>query len=236
VFRKINFKSILIGIIIGIVLSSSVFAGEEIMQYIFTQSNCKLIVDGQEYNNPDIPITLFMKDNSNFAPLAVVRDLCNKLDVPFVYDNVTKEIRITTTSVTTTDNLGKEETSLMSETNITTDKVTYRKDENGLMIVTQNGVDYVGIDNIETYILSKHNDSYNTYFFKYDETTNTSYIENSYKEKITIETPSNVDIKRENIVLLKDIPCFKIKTDGIKIKYDYYLNSILPLFDEESSN
>jgi hypothetical protein len=153
-FKKINFKSILIGIIIGIVLSSSVFAGEEIMQYIFTQSNCKLIVDGQEYNNPDIPITLFMKDNSNFAPLAVVRDLCNKLDVPFVYDNVTKEIRITTTSVTTTgtnntDNtniIGKEENVLSEVVGSTENYSTY--EENGLIIVESNNEKYVEVFSI----------------------------------------------------------------------------------------
>jgi len=93
---KINFKSILIGIIIGIVIMSSVFAAGEIVQYIFTPSTHKLIVDNKEYSNPDIPINMFMFENRNYIPIAVLRDLCLKLGIPFEFDNTTKEIRIDT--------------------------------------------------------------------------------------------------------------------------------------------
>jgi hypothetical protein len=97
--KKLNFKSIFIGIIIGIMLTSSVFAVEEITQYIFSQSPHKLIVDGKEYSNPDIPINLFVYENRNYAPIAVIRDLALQLGVNFSFDANTKEIRINTSKI-----------------------------------------------------------------------------------------------------------------------------------------
>lgn len=70
-------------------------AAKEI-EYIFTASDCTLIVDGQEYSNPDIEIPLYNKDGFNYAPLAVIRDLCMRLGIGFEFDSATKEIKIDT--------------------------------------------------------------------------------------------------------------------------------------------
>jgi hypothetical protein len=147
-FKKIFNKQTVIAFMLGALLFSGIPVMANVTEYIFTQSNCKLIVDGQEYNNPDIPIVLFMKDSSNFAPLAVLRDLCNKLGVPFVYDNATKEIRITTTGVsdatkTTTNIIGKEEGVLSEVVGTTDNYITYEEDE--LIIVESNGEKYVEV-------------------------------------------------------------------------------------------
>jgi len=97
VFKPI-LKKFLSGLIIGIMLMSVAFAGEEAIQYIFTPSTHKLIVDGQEYANPDIPVYMFIYEDRNYIPLAVFRDLCIKLDVPFEFNPETKEVRITTSA------------------------------------------------------------------------------------------------------------------------------------------
>jgi hypothetical protein len=163
-FKKIFNKQTVIAFMLGALLFSGIPVMANVTEYIFTQSNCKLLIDGQEYNNPDIPIVLFMKDSSNFAPLAVLRDLCNKLGIPFEYDNDTKEIRITTTGVTNTgtnntDNtniIGKEE-NVLSES-ITTIETTTEEtliindteyEENGLTIREIGEDKYVEYDDIK---------------------------------------------------------------------------------------
>jgi hypothetical protein len=97
--KKLNFKSIFVGLIIGIIITSSVFAGEEIVQYIFTPSPHKLLLNEQEYNNPDIKINLFMYENRNYLPIAVFRDLCLQLGIPFEFNSNTGEIKINTNNI-----------------------------------------------------------------------------------------------------------------------------------------
>lgn len=141
-FKKYVNKQTVIAFVLGALLFSGIPVFGDVAQYIFTQSNCKLIVDGQEYANPDIPINLFMKDNSNYAPVAVIRDICTKLNIPFEYNNVTKEIRITT--------IGKE-VNVLSETITPTETtapnfITYEED--GLTIVEVNSEKYVEVFSI----------------------------------------------------------------------------------------
>jgi hypothetical protein len=210
-FKKINFKSIFVGIIIGIVLMSSVFAGEEIVQYIFTQSPAKLIVDNVEYSNPDIPITLFMKDGSNFAPVAVIRDLCTKLGIDFVYDSATKEIRITTTG-TTTNTIGKEENILGETTTTTTENTENITYENGLTIKEVNGIKY--IDAI-------------SFMEKYE----------PLGYKLFIAPASTYNLEKDEKVILTEIERYNgINVKELKnrhyIKYDEYINTIKPLIGE----
>jgi hypothetical protein len=254
VFKKINFKSILVGIIIGVVLSIPVMAN--VTEYIFTQSNCKLFVDNVEYSNPDIPITLFMRNDSNFTPLSVVRDICTKLNIPFEYNNTTKEIRITTTGIipTTTNTIGKEGTALMSETVGTTtletkklEKVTYRKGENDLIISTQFGIDYISMFSIESDVIRKHEDIFNKYLIEYNNEINTCSIKhiNLNNQVTKEELDKDIVLSKDNksTVILENIPIYYIQntTSLVKnntplVKYDYYLNTIKPLFNQESSN
>lgn len=92
--RKWLNKQTITAFIIGILMTITAPVYGAVKQYIFTDSNCKLFVNGKEYANPDIPQILYMYENRNYAPLAVIRDLCLQLGVEFTYDNKTKEIHI----------------------------------------------------------------------------------------------------------------------------------------------
>jgi len=223
--KKLNIQSILIGIIIGVVLCSSVFAGEEIVQYIFTKSTCKLFVDNVEYSNPDIPITLFMRNDSNFTPVAVLRDLCNKLGIPFEYDNTTKEIRITTTNVTI-DTVGKEETTLMSETVGTTIEETTENniieyEEDNVLIVETNNEKYV-----QVYSIQKKLENSN---YKFYPNTSDSYI---LQKKNGDKYENITEIIKGYSDLFKPYKERIFKTGGFYIKYNDYVNIIQPLIGE----
>jgi hypothetical protein len=220
-FKKINFKSILIGIIIGIVLSSSVFAGEEIMQYIFTPSSAKLLIDDVEYSNPDIPQNLFLYQDRNYAPMAIIRDICNKLSIPFVYDNATKEIRITTTGVTsiTTNTTGKEESALMSEVVATTiDPVTSYEEDN-ILIVEFEGVKYVEIHSLKTQLESL---GYNLYL---------GGIHITLQDKNSKNLSENIMIQEEFRLKARKQSSFDFMRKEF-ILYSDYINKIKPSIGE----
>lgn len=138
-----KYRQFIIGLFVGAILFASTPTFADTVQYIFTQSNCKLIIDGQEYSNPDIPIVLFMKDNSNFAPVAVIRDLCLKLNISFEYDNATKEIRITTRK--TNSNLSN--TTSPSTPILKNNPNSYEED--GVLVAEVNGEKYVPIYSIQ---------------------------------------------------------------------------------------
>jgi hypothetical protein len=97
--KKLNIKSVLLGLIIGIMITSYVFAGEEIVEYIFTPSPHKLFLNQQEYSNPDIKVNLFMYENRNYLPAAVFRDICLQTGIPFEFNSTTGEINIDTANI-----------------------------------------------------------------------------------------------------------------------------------------
>jgi hypothetical protein len=100
--KWINKQTITMFIMGAIIFGSIAPIYATVEEYIFNVSDNKLLIDGERYANPDIKIPLFTYQDRNYAPIAVIRDICLKLNIPFEYDNTTKEIRITTTSLKTT--------------------------------------------------------------------------------------------------------------------------------------
>lgn len=88
-FKKFKFLSI--GIIIGIILSIAlpVLAQE----FSLTNSEWKIMINGNEIKN-DLPI-LLMQPGYNYIPAGLFRDICKEINVDFVPDPTTKEIRLT---------------------------------------------------------------------------------------------------------------------------------------------
>jgi hypothetical protein len=214
-FKKIFNKQTIIAFILGGLIFSSMPVLADTMQYIFVQSNCKLMIDGKEYSNPDIPINLYLKDQSNYAPLAVFRDICTKLNIPFEYNNTTKEINITT--------IRKEET-VLSETipqtlatpvTPTNNLVAY--EENGLTIVEISGIKFIKISSID------------------EKLKNTNY-------KMSYVIPNQLVLKYNNLDLSTKINIYsnanrwehsyKLPDNFIYILYEDWINIINPLIKE----
>jgi hypothetical protein len=207
-FKKtINRQTIIVAIIafmLGVMFSTPVMAN--VTEYIFTQSSYKLILDNKEYANPDIPINLYIKDGSNFAPLALVRDILLKLNIPFEVDTVTKEIRITTTPVTTTNTTGKEE-SVLSET-VTTPTESTTTEIDGLSIIEVNGEKYVDIISFQ--------DKYSPMGYK-----------------LILDPPIRYNLLKDDKTILTNIQRhYGFNVKGLKrncIKYEDFINNIQPL-------
>jgi hypothetical protein len=87
-----NIRNILIGIIIGFLLSTTVFAA--VQEYTLKQSECKIVVDGVEVKG-ELPL-LIMDPGFNYIPAAEFRSICDKIGVGFEFDVPTKEVRIIT--------------------------------------------------------------------------------------------------------------------------------------------
>jgi hypothetical protein len=217
-FKKINFKSILIGIIIGIVLTSSVFADISSIQVWF--NDIKVSLDGVILEMKDAkgnPVQPMVYNGTTYLP---ARALCEALGKDIKMNEITNVLEITTPTVSTTTNItGKEETSLMSEGTTTTPNFSVRE-ENGLLIVEAKGQTYLDIHSLNRIL----DNNYKIYF----DAVHCNLMKlNSNNEYVQIS---------ENIMLQENLGIsYNNKMNyGLKefILYDDYINKLKPLIKE----
>lgn len=87
-----NMRNIVIGIIIGIILTVSANAA---VQYRLSQSEWTVVVDGQAVEDERYPV-LLMDPGYNYLAAGLFREICSKAGLPFEANVESKEIRITT--------------------------------------------------------------------------------------------------------------------------------------------
>lgn len=85
-------KKIMFGVIIGILLTSVANAA---VQYNLSESEWKIVVDGQIIQDEKLPI-LLLEPGYNYAPVAVFREICGKIGLGFEANAESKEVQITT--------------------------------------------------------------------------------------------------------------------------------------------
>jgi hypothetical protein len=95
VFMK-NIRNIVIGIIIGIMLTVTVNAA--VQEYALKQSEWNVVVDGQVVEDARYPV-LLMDPGYNYLADGNFHEICEKAGIPFEVDVPTKEIRISTQEV-----------------------------------------------------------------------------------------------------------------------------------------
>lgn len=88
-----NMRNIVIGIIIGLILS--VPANAAVQEYALKQSEWKVVVDGQVVQDEKLPV-LLMEPGYNYLPAGAFRTVCEKAGIGFTADVDSKEIRIST--------------------------------------------------------------------------------------------------------------------------------------------
>ena len=88
-----NMRNIVIGIIIGIMLTVS--ANAAVQQYTLNQSEWTVVVDGQAVEDERYPV-LLMDPGYNYLAAGLFREICSKAGLPFEANVESKEIRITT--------------------------------------------------------------------------------------------------------------------------------------------
>jgi hypothetical protein len=85
-------KGLTVGILIGILLTGSAFAA---VQYNLSESEWKVVVDGQPVQDERYPV-LLLPPGYNYMAVGSLRSVCEKAGIPFEADVPTKEVRITT--------------------------------------------------------------------------------------------------------------------------------------------
>lgn len=88
-------KQLIIGFLLGALLFGVIPVGAVIQEYVLTKSRVRLVIDGEEFANDDLPI-LYMEPGYNYLPAAAFRDICSKLDLWFEYVGEKNEIHIET--------------------------------------------------------------------------------------------------------------------------------------------
>ncbi|MDR7856065.1 hypothetical protein [Tissierella sp.] len=123
-------KQLIIGFLLGALVFGIVPVGATVQDYLLKKSEVKLMVDGQEFTNKDLPV-LLMEPGYNYIPAATFREICDKLGVGFEYVADKKEIQIITTTTEKTDEIeGKVD-------------IVENVVRDGYNIVVENGIEYV---------------------------------------------------------------------------------------------
>lgn len=70
-------KQLIIGFLLGALLFSVVPVGATIGEYILKKSTAKLMVDGKEFANKDLPVLNYK--GYNYIPAATFREICDTI-------------------------------------------------------------------------------------------------------------------------------------------------------------
>ncbi|HHU17380.1 MAG TPA: hypothetical protein GXZ70_04050 [Clostridiales bacterium] len=224
-------KKLILGIMIGVLISMVTPVGASINEYTLSKSDCKIVVDGVEVKG-ELPL-LIMEPGFNYIPATEFRSICDKMGIGFEFDVPTKEIRINTKKdnlpiqtigngmnegeKTVIDNKG--EITLLPELHrghksYINVNMALKRQENNLTIYEIFGTEYIEID-VAKGVEGKRFHP----VWEYDEKSDYGYI--------------NI-LDRNGTLLLEDIPF--VWGGGLHysvlIEYDYYLNTILPLISK----
>ena len=99
--KKYFNKQTIVAFILGALIFSSIPASAAIQEYLLYQSEVKLVVDGVETSNPDLPILVYK--GYNYIPAAAFRDICSKIGVAFQWVGGVNQIQISTEEVSIMD-------------------------------------------------------------------------------------------------------------------------------------
>lgn len=211
-------KQLIIGFLLGAMLFSIVPVGATVQDYLLKKSEVKLIVDGKEFANKDLPV-LIMEPGYNYIPAATFREICDTIGVGFEYVGDKKEIQIDTK---------KEELSSISENSQPSrqnDIIQKTKDNNIFLI---NGTEYIIMEGVYEYLRNVNKGKkLNEYI----------YIGPSVDGTHKLYTINGENIK----TIIDDIPIKRSSGEEFNseeriyygavylIEYSYFQNTIIPL-------
>lgn len=132
-------KKFILGFITAAILFTAIPVGAVIINYTLQSTQAKIVVDGEEFSNKDLPVMSYK--GYNYLPAATFREICNKIGVGFVWDNATKEIRITTQIY----NRNVEEKGLQEKESDNVSEVT-KTEYKGYNAVVKDGITYVSYE------------------------------------------------------------------------------------------
>lgn len=200
-------KQLIIGFILGALVFSIVPVGATVQEYILKKSETKLMVDGKEFTNKELPVLVYK--GYNYIPAATFREITDTLGVGFEYVGERKEIQIITNKndmldkVQLKDNIEREKVDKME-----------RIAKDGFELFIVNGIEHISLGEVKGYLKEQQ--------LSYDIHYNPQNKEFQFQKIINEEDPTS------NIILLDDIPTRILYDRGV-VTYDYYKQNILSL-------
>ncbi|MGJ0847414.1 hypothetical protein ACR77J_12055 [Tissierella praeacuta] len=204
-FKK--YKQLIIGFLLGALLFSIVPVSATIQEYLLQKSSAKLIVNGKEFSNKDLPV--LNHKGYNYIPAATFREVCNTIGVSFEWVGGKNEIQIDTNKKPIVETIEKP----VGERKV--NNVTEKIEKDGYSLLVVDGVEYIGLREII--------DHHSGYGFIYNEDS---------KKVDFIYNSSRFGSPKLDEVLLKDIP-YDIFTGTTYTKYNFFKETLFPLINVE---
>lgn len=197
-------KQLITGFLLGALLFSMVPVGATIQDYLLKKSEVKIMVDGKEFSNKELPVLIH--EGYNYIPAATFREICDTIGVEFEYVGNKREIQIDTKKTENLQTIEEGKGDEMGSTAI-----------DNYNTVEKNGIKYVNIS--EIYVFNK----------RYDIRSE----DMSGEKGILIHYTDDSLNPKHYETLLTDIPITKFEdiTTHPKhfIEYQYFLENIIPL-------
>lgn len=202
-------KQLIIGFLLGALLFSIVPVGATVQGYLLKKSSAKLMVDGKEFANKELPVLNYQ--GYNYIPAAIFRETCNTIGVGFEWAGVKNEIQI---------NTGKSKTLQPVKESI--QPIEERKGESmvniekdGYRLVVVDGVEYIAPREIHEYLIDNNLD----YRIEY----------NQEAKSLQIFKINDKEDFSKDTVLLDNIPTPMVIDGRNYVNYNYFLETILPV-------
>lgn len=197
-------KKFILGFIIGALLFSIIPVSAAVQEYMLQKSDAKLMVDGKEHADKELPVLNYK--GYNYLPAAAFRGICDKIGVGFNWDNAKKEIQITTVGQASEkegDNVSRD---TVQELTIDT-----------MPVHEFDGKEYVSYSDINNMLIYGKYDKY-SFGFRNDLIAYFHYFPD----------PSSVE------VIIDEVRCKKFQgNNDIFIDYNIWLNQIVPVLKGE---
>jgi hypothetical protein len=211
-------KQTVLAFILGALIFSAIPASAAIQEYLLYPTESKLVVDGEEYNNPDLPLMSYK--GYNYLPAAAFKDICAKIGVNFQWVGDVKQIQISTPTASVTS------------TPAAADAIETKTTPDGLKAELYNGEWYIynGFPTekwLEDFKAGKVSVKYSIapIVIKGQENSTTAQLIKNPEKYIKV----NGHLQWiEPEVVLDNIPLYTI-TGASYVKYSYYVDTILPL-------
>jgi predicted DNA-binding protein YlxM (UPF0122 family) len=172
-FKKINFKSILIGLIIGMTLCNLTPIYAAIEEFVLYKADYNIVVNQNNYENTEYPILNYK--GTTYVPLKVMSDI---LGIPTTWNAELKQVEIITD--VSTDIIGKEDVALSETTGTTTPSTDIMNtwEENGLAVVEVNTEKFIEVNSIQDKLK-------NTEYNLFDYVSGLCVLQRKENEKLT---------------------------------------------------
>ena len=132
-------KQLITGFILGAIVFGTMPVQAKVQEYLLQKSTAKVMVDGQEFANKELPV--LNHKGYNYIPMATFREICDNIGVGFEWAGESGEVQISTGNKIEIQPSAGTEKPISENKNVSI--VGIEKD--GYKIGVVNGVEYIAL-------------------------------------------------------------------------------------------